>query len=732
MKRIALLSKDGKVTAQAELWLRDLPEEVGLEKFDSYDAFVSVYPKAPSAPADAPASPASAVDSEEPIAPLAAVEDAPDGANAHRDPVHLLIADLEILGADPLARLREARQILLDSVGIDSKSPLAVLAMAYESAGAASGPAVRDPVRAFRNECVDDLILKPLDRSLFLQKVEILTAGNPAAPPSFLFRQKTSVVIEMGKETTVERIGESGFAIRNPTPLVDGLFARAYCSLFGEGMGGSIYGRAYRNERHPQYPGESLVYFSFFGATHDQLQRVRKFAKAQAGFRARGAGAARSKQAPLAQAKAVHPIKNVIIIDVDPFAAAQLSEALETNFENIKTHRFPSYSSFLAHLKMMGIAKDAAAKNTVPAVPASANAAAELTPAAPAAPAPPRAIFPGHRSQSFVLLASNLDIASVDPALAMNEEAFGIPGKDYAERPGAWLDAFSSSDKESLREFAAVIAGGRSAGRTARVQIAGAATAYIEIKGRRDKAADGEGEARLRFDMREIDQAAYARLQPAKTRSGDLPTVDGVFIDGGLIPEDPSAWHAGLTGLLEKAGLGGINAVDPSAAPPGAPVARTPVIVLGDEGVGHGPARFRAAEIRDFIYRPLDRRLVVEKAEVAIAGLIPKKDAPPVEFHVCSAPAKVVKDVLVEEFSEYGALIKHQTPLRDDAFVALYSSVFGDQHETPIWARCTYCAKAGEDESYHCLFRFFGIGEDALQRIRSWIREDYVAKKEPA
>jgi hypothetical protein len=199
-----------------------------------------------------------------------------------------------------------------------------------------------------------------------------------------------------------------------------------------------------------------------------------------------------------------------------------------------------------------------------------------------------------------------------------------------------------------------------------------------------------------------------------------MTTVDGIFIDESLISADALAWFGGMREALAGASLARSDS-------------HIPTIVVADEESSSGPARFRYPEFCDFAYRPFDRRAIVEQGALAITGLIPKPGSPAIEFFPCAAFATIAKDVEIDEFSEYGATLKHKTPLRSDAFVALFGGTLTGEDYAPVWARCTHCAKASkEDAFYRCFFRFFGISEEVLRRIRSWIREDYVSKKDAA
>jgi hypothetical protein len=61
-----------------------------------------------------------------------------------------------------------------------------------------------------------DLFFLPLDRSLTLQKLEIIFKLPSVAKPSYLFVQKTDLIVHLAKRSMAERINDVGLAIRNP------------------------------------------------------------------------------------------------------------------------------------------------------------------------------------------------------------------------------------------------------------------------------------------------------------------------------------------------------------------------------------------------------------------------------------------------------------------------------------------------------------------------------------
>jgi hypothetical protein len=135
--------------------------------------------------------------------------------------------------------------------------------------------------------------------------------------------------------------------------------------------------------------------------------------------------------------------------------------------------------------------------------------------------------------------------------------------------------------------------------------------------------------------------------------------------------------------------------------------------------------------VSDFIFKPLDRRVLAFKAKASVNDFIPRKepDIPP--FVRAELAAMLAKDVKMEELSEYGLSISHPTPFRRGAMMRFFSPLLGGGLEG-VLGRCTHCEQKEEkDVSYLCHFMFFGTPDENLKRIRTWIREDYVHRKEP-
>ena len=145
----------------------------------------------------------------------------PDGTvktpTEERPKIRLLIIDIDLIPQKPLQWISDLQKMTKDLAPLLVDTPPLVLMMAYD------GGTYR--LDSFQNDAIDDLLLKPIDKALFLQKLEFLTAETGKLSPSFLFRAKASRIIEIGRDVMVDEISEFSAAIRSPGPVPEGAFA---------------------------------------------------------------------------------------------------------------------------------------------------------------------------------------------------------------------------------------------------------------------------------------------------------------------------------------------------------------------------------------------------------------------------------------------------------------------------------------------------------------------------
>ena len=132
---------------------------------------------------------------------------------------------------------------------------------------------------------IDDLLCVPIDRLIFLQKVELALGLPKKQSPSYLFVQEATEDIEIAKKVQLERVCDLGFAMPNPVPLAPGTSGHFYFRFPGQKPLLDVYGKVQTSIEHPDRPAEKLVFFSFFGLTKTMNKEIRAYLARDSGYK---------------------------------------------------------------------------------------------------------------------------------------------------------------------------------------------------------------------------------------------------------------------------------------------------------------------------------------------------------------------------------------------------------------------------------------------------------------
>jgi hypothetical protein len=328
--------------------------------------------------------------------------------------------------------------------------------------------------------------------------------------------------------------------------------------------------------------------------------------------------------------------------------------------------------------------------------------------------------IPGGRT-TLVVTDKDFHLQEFEPALKPHETFLGKSSDDWLQRPGDWINSVPKSDHEDFNEFLNYTATGGQGVTGVRFVDQNGGTAYAEIKGRYEPAnAAMEKPAMLRLDIKQIEREAWLDLNRlvARGETPDQYRFDALIIDGGLIRTAPSEWLDGLHAALVRAKV--ITVTEPLPK----------IFVLADESSRVLPSQFAHRGISDFIFKPFDRKLLTDKMAIALPqfsrSVLPDGSA----FVPCELTGQVCKSIPLEELSEFGMTVRYPSPFKPRVFMRFFSNLFGETSDG-VLARCTASIPAGgQDPTFKCHFVFFGCSDELHKRIRTWIREDYVQKKE--
>ncbi len=200
MQKCVLISSDNRLAVQLRAWFREFAQEPYLESFPNIESFEDKY--------NAPIKRAAIIieDKDKADAEKTELSRAEELAReAETSPMRLFLCDLDAIQSRPLDWIVEKRKLLvelghaIEQTPNNPVPPTRIMVLGYED------PHLR-PDR-FRHELIDDMVIKPLDQQLFMQKVELLLAEKADIAPSFLFRAQTKMPPQPGRVLEIFRKG---------------------------------------------------------------------------------------------------------------------------------------------------------------------------------------------------------------------------------------------------------------------------------------------------------------------------------------------------------------------------------------------------------------------------------------------------------------------------------------------------------------------------------------------
>ena len=382
---------------------------------------------------------------------------------------------------------------------------------------------------------------------------------------------------------------------------------------------------------------------------------------------------------------------------------AQAQTCVEENFERTAAILFPSYTRFLS-----GLAKLSGQAATAPTAAEDNETEASGEGA-----------IPGGRS-TLIIAEGTYDLLDFEPALKPQDLFLSRTVEEWKSRPQDWFYSVPKSDLEDFNEFLGYTETGGHGVTGVRFVDQDGLMVYAEAKGMLVPSTNPEVPTTLRLELKQIDRSAWMDLNRlvSKGATPDQYRFDGLVIDGGLLRSEVSEWLDALHSALVRARV--LLASEPLPK----------IFVLADQESKIQPSTFAHKGIADFIYKPIDRKLLVDKLAIALPQLTRSvlPDTPP--FVPCEITAQICMNIQLEELSEYGLTVAHPTPFKPRVFMRFFSQLFGEMADG-VLARCIASVPGtGDNPMFKCHFVFFGCSDELHKRIRNWIREDYVQKKE--
>lgn len=693
MSNIVVIAKDDRVRRQIEQYLNELEQDdLRFATFKRVEEFEELYYKDRSStaqsdtPPDAPTPDPNAV----PAPPPAPGEPQPTPSEGSEEidlrlfsEVDMVIFALDSIGGQkPGAWIDRARVHLKRYNHLPEDGHQHFVLLKYEDDGINK--------LDLMHPHLDDLLYLPLDRLIFLQKIEILTALPKLASPSYLFNQEVKHPIEISKIAKLDRLSDVGMAIRNPVALRRGLPGKFYLTLPGDKARLELRGKVIRSEPHPEFPGQFLVYFGFFGLNKNSLSAIRRAlskAPRYQSFLSEDRELVRHRPDDLFATEESNRIFNLAIVDSDETAANTLAQQIVKEMDRLHIVTESSYSLFLY-------------KYFSPSGAISSESP----------PKPTEATDFYWSPISLSVSPTDLKCLSVDPGPSDTDKFLGHEAMQIFGSPERWLGLLQ--DKQSrliLEEALQLAAKGRVFDKLMIMQDANNERRAVNFKIYQSSAEH--------IVTVELSPAGLDHIMAKMTSEETSKSLDLLIVDAAFVPEDAAAWIEGLrTRALQ------LNLVqDP---------ANLKFIVVADGEPRQSEIWLNSPDILALLIKPVDGRQMLFFLSEFLSNKNTLYHFDNLGWSSPSLPVHVAKAVELEALSEFGATLKTKQKLAPGSVFYLRKSIYDNAPNACLAARTYVCSEhPSEKDSFQVYATYFGINDAFLKYARTWIREKYAQQK---
>ena len=605
-------------------------------------------------------------------------------ANIRIQGINLIILDREILGNDdPIKYLKDLKERLANSLFNKPELQTRYFLLSFE-AGVEAIDKMADPV-------VDDLLMKPIDDQLFMQKLSMGLSEKRTIISQFLYNQSVESPVHMAKASPIETMSESGFSIRNTQGGSVGRVVRVFSKIFGERAESSLLAKVLNVENHPNFQGEFLVYYTFFGISPRQLSNVRKALILKFGKP--------PNRQPISQAeKSIFEKtrKNIAVIVSDPALRGELVQTLNAHFVNLAIHEYPNLLSFG---KKNGSRVDFDSKSKEPIEAIDEKAIVAFT------------------SDTYVFNVNySNDIVSIQ---SKKVNLFDATDFQLISQQKKWMQFIDPGDLDETVEFLTYIKSHEKGSIYVRMRSPYSTLHLICLEAVKVK---GSAPPRIKIQLTELKgEEGLQKWQTVRPKvDTKLPQLvfDGIFIDTSGLTEEIPEWSERLFQFLDATKI-----CDKTK--------KLPVIALIPETASAKVEAFSKTALSDIVTTPMDRKYLVDKLSLHIDGLCNEFGLILPNYREYPAVVNIAQTVVMEMASEFGIQIRYPNSFKEGVFLRFYSPLFQDENFDGILAR-SYASMANDKVigQFHNIFSFYGISDSFMKQIRKWIRETHIAKKE--
>ena len=553
MERIGLISKDERLKSDLGKWLEELPGEF---------EFVDLGPPATADPSLETPDTLEAPVLTENIKPKFVIFDANFGVQLSKMREELNLKDIPWL-----------------AIGLE------------EHARNPHDPLIRG---------ADDLVLNPLDKSVFMQKVEYILAGDASVTPSYLYLAKADLPIELAKAVHITHISETGCTILSPRPVARGVEGTLVSKLFGTGPNERVEVRAV--ESVPCFDsslaiagGKSEPTFEvklrFFGFRHSQLTELRRWITSHLPHGL--PEITRSDAKP-------ESVAHIALISPQSSLAPMLRSSLE-KLAHVEVKEFQGFNRFRAAFATLKPVAGATAETEGPLSAQTwskefigPKTREEMVPA-----------LPHPQVTIFVRMATEQTpnhVEKISPPLHGAESLLSVRFDAWSRDLSPLTNGLKDSDREAFNEALDWIIANSNASNKPEVQIVDTVSISTSMRLRallKISLAEAASPAKPALIKIQIEEAAEVPVVTSAA-SPDQPTYEAVLVDASLLGFDLKTRIQAVGEWIESFDIKNSFGTRP------------PLIVFNAKEDRVSAQDFRGTTVRQLVYDFTDRRYQAE------------------------------------------------------------------------------------------------------------------------
>ncbi len=537
----------------------------------------------------------------------------------------------------------------------------------------------------FNHPFIDDLLCAPLDRLIFLQKVEIALNLPKKTSPSHLFVQETNEKIEIAKRMQLERISDLGFAMANPFALSPGTLGHFYFRFPGQKPLLDVYAKVLMSERHPERPDESLVYFSFFGMSKLINREVKKYLNRDTAYKNlidQDPNAFEYNPENIFVTEEQKVKKTVAILDFDEAIQKSLTGYLRKEIGNLDVVFDDTYYGFFRRY----LDKGSASEKSVTAT--NEDFFVEIV--------------------SFLVGANDLAMQMPITVPGDEDRLLGHVAKTIFGSSQGWLDLFTSDGRNLLTECLHLVQSTKRINKNMDLKTPEGKPRTVAVE-----LILEEGNGVVRINLRPPDLRSLATAGQLQK----IESLDVVIADSSLVPEDPTALIAGLKKACDEANI---------RTGPNGPR----LIVMGEEDRRIDFEKLSRSSAFGFVYKPIEIRRLLFLVGQALETPFTIYRFDNIGWKKDVISAKIARDAKITEISEFGAIVLSEQPLKPGTMLYLFRSIYQNAPDQNLCVRVYFSEEDSSTKgSYLNSIIYFGITDAFLKYIRAYIRETYASKK---